>query len=324
MPLLAVVFLGEMLGATSLDWSLLGNVAAVLGGLAILLGAIALVNRLRGRRLLAVPESVGRVELGVFVLLPALLPLIFGGQWRVALATAGGNLLLLLAIYAVLGYGVVAIIRWAIARLVGQLASSLGLLTRAVPLLMIFSVVLFLTTEVWQVFTDASAFALLTLGVVFIGLGSLFLAARVPHEVGGLQREAGDVEELDRRQRLNVGLVLFVSQALQVLFVSLAVGVFFVLFGLLAIDQEVLRTWIGSGGHVLVSFDVAGERLELTEELLRVSGSIAAFTGLYFAIAMLTDSTYRAEFLDGLTGEMRDSFRARVEYLKLRGGSARA
>ena len=30
---------------------------------------------------------------------------------------------------------------------------------------------------------------------------------------------------------------------------------------------------------------------------------------------------YRREFLDGLTGEMRDTFKARSEYLRLRGGA---
>ena len=38
---------------------------------------------------------------------------------------------------------------------------------------------------------------------------------------------------------------------------------------------------------------------------------------------MLTDSTYREEFLDELTGEMRQTFRARAEYLRLRAASAR-
>ena len=58
------------------------------------------------------------------------------------------------------------------------------------------------------------------------------------------------------------------------------------------------------------------DELELTEELLRVSGASAAFTGLYFMIAMLTDPTYREEFLDGLTEEMREVFKARTEYLR--------
>ena len=45
---------------------------------------------------------------------------------------------------------------------------------------------------------------------------------------------------------------------------------------------------------------------------------IAAFTGLYFAISMLTDDVYRREFLEELTSEMRQSFRDRAEYLRLR------
>jgi hypothetical protein len=61
-----------------------------------------------------------------------------------------------------------------------------------------------------------------------------------------------------------------------------------------------------------------GEPLQVTEALLRVSGGIAAFAGLYYAIAVLTDSTYREEFRDELTEEMADSFAARAEYLELR------
>src|SRR3954454_8615557 len=37
-PLLTLVFIAEMLGAISLDWSLAANIAAAVGGLAILLG----------------------------------------------------------------------------------------------------------------------------------------------------------------------------------------------------------------------------------------------------------------------------------------------
>ena len=321
-PLLALVFLGEMLGAIKLDWSLAANIAAAVGGLAILLVAAAVVNRARDRPPLAVPEEIGRVELTAFVLLPALLPLVFGGQWRSALVTAAANLALLGLIYAIVGYGLASILRWALARLLSQLVSSLTLLTRAIPLLMIFSVVLFLTTEMWQVFSDVPLVSLVALAILFVALGASFLVARLPREVRSLEREAGaEGPGLDRRQRLNVGLVLFVSQALQVLLVSLAVGAFFVALGVLVVGADVLRSWIGSGGHVLVRIHVLGHDGILTEELLRVCGAIAAFTGLYFAISMLTDEVYRREFLDELTGEMRDTFRARAEYLRLRGAS---
>jgi len=321
-PLLALVFFGEMLGATSLDWSLAANIGAALGGLAILLAAGVVVNRVRGRHALALPDDVGRLELGAFVLLPALLPLAFGGQWRSAVVTAAANAALLALIYGIVGYGLLSILRWALARLLSQLASSLALLTRAIPLLMIFSVVLFLTTEMWQVFSQASAASLVVLALLFIALGTSFLVARLPREVRSLEHDAGTGSaELDRRQRLNVGLVLFVSQALQVLLVSLAVGAFFVVLGTLLIDAGVLESWIGSDGHVLLNVDFGGHDGIVTEELLRVSGAIAAFTGLYFAISMLTDDVYRREFLDELTAEMRETFRARGEYLRLRGAT---
>ena len=93
------------------------------------------------------------MELALFVIVPALLPLIFNGQWRSALVTAVGNLVLLGLIYAVVGLGLASILRWTLGRLAGQLRASLELFARAIPLLMIFSVVLFLTDEMWQVFT---------------------------------------------------------------------------------------------------------------------------------------------------------------------------
>ena len=42
----------------------------------------------------------------------------------------------------------------------------------------------------------------------------------------------------------------------------------------------------------------------MTDQLLRVSAAISAFSGLYFAISLVTDADYREEFLDGPTTEM--------------------
>ena len=53
-----------------------------------------------------------------------------------------------------------------------------------------------------------------------------------------------------------------------------------------------------------------------------MSAAIAAFSGLYYAIAVLTDSTYREEFLNEVTDEMRATFVARAEYLAARSGAA--
>ncbi len=318
-PLLGLVFLGEMLGALNLEWSPLVNVAALLGGLATLLVVIAMTNKARGRPAVTIPQDVGKVELALFVIVPALLPLAFNGQWRSAVVTAAANLAILALVYGVIGFGLTSILRWTLGRLVGQLRASLELFARAIPLLMIFSVVLFLTAEVWQVFASVAPAALAILTGLFVLLGTSFLVARLPREVRGIERDAGsDAPELDRAERFNVGLVMFVSQAIQVLSVSLAIGGFFVALGVLAIDPEITAAWVGEPPNPLVTFDLFGHEAILSEELLRVAGAIAAFTGLYFAISMLTDDVYRREFLEELTSEMRESFTRRAEYLKLR------
>jgi len=148
---------------------------------------------------------------------------------------------------------------------------------------------------------------------------------RLPRVVAELEHEAGaDGPPLDRRERVNVGLVLFVGQGMQVLVVSVAVTLFFVLFGAPAIGPDVRESWDVVDGTVPLSLDLVGEPIAVTEALLRVSGGIGAFSGVYYAIAVLTDSTYRGEFLEELTGEMRDTFNERAEYLRAREAAATA
>jgi hypothetical protein len=120
LPVLILVVIGEVLGAISLDWSFIGNVAALFGALAILLGALGGMNLLRARRFAAPIDDIGKPELAAFVIVPALLPLVFGGQWLSALVTAGANLALLGVIYAVIAYGLFSILRWVAGRLANR------------------------------------------------------------------------------------------------------------------------------------------------------------------------------------------------------------
>jgi len=321
-PFLALVFVVELFGAIDLDWSLWANLAAGLGGLAFLVAGFGLANVLRGRPFAALPHSVGRVELALFVVLPALVPLVFGGQVVSALVTALGNLVLLALVYLVIGFGLVFIVAWAARQLPGGLTASLSVLTRAVPLLLVFSLVLFINTEMWQVFSLMPRAYLAVAALLLALVTASFLFGRLPREVLGLQ--GPDDPPLNRPQRINVSLVMFVSQALQVLVVSAAMAVFFVVFGALAIGPEVLDSWLGNQGTAIgPTLELLGGQITITEELLRVSGAIAAFGGVYYAIAVLTDSTYREEFLEDIVGELRETFRLRTEYLRLRGSSPR-
>jgi hypothetical protein len=322
-PLLGLVFLGEMLGAGNLDWTWWQNLLAVAGGLAILLLAIGLSNRARGRPFSTIPQRLGKTELTGFVLIPAVLPVLFGGQLGSAAVTAGANLLLLALIYAVVGMGLISIVRWVLGRVASQLRSAFTLLARAVPLLAIFVLLSFPTQELWLIFSNPTRGIYAAILAMLALLGAAFLAVRLPREARALEREVGhESAPLSRPQLFNVGLVMFVSQAVQVLLVSLMIGAFLTVFGVLAIDDSIREQWLGVPGHELFHFHLLGERLELTGQLLRVAVGLAAFSGFYFSIAIFTDSTYREEFLGELTSEMRRSFKDRAEYLRLRERSA--
>ena len=88
------------------------------------------------------------------------------------------------------------------------------------------------------------------------------------------------------------------------------------------LGPELQEEWTGATLDPIVSFELFGEPVRITSELLRVAGAIAAFSGLYYAIAVLTDSTYREEFLSELTEELRGTFELRAQYLRARGAAS--
>ncbi|HEV8564257.1 MAG TPA: hypothetical protein VGR41_05045, partial [Actinomycetota bacterium] len=77
LPSLTLVFLLEIFNALNLEWAWWANVLALLGGVAILLGAAGFMNVARGRPFASIPTRVGPIELGAFVVLPSILPLVF-------------------------------------------------------------------------------------------------------------------------------------------------------------------------------------------------------------------------------------------------------
>ena len=138
------------------------------------------MNVSRGRAFFSIPRKLGIPELTAFVVLPVVLPLVFGGQLTSALVTGVGNLLLLGAIWLVVGFGVFSILRWIAARFVQLLGASLTLLVRALPLLLFFSLVTFFTNEYWQLFGDASDVIFYAGAGMFALITAIFLILRLP------------------------------------------------------------------------------------------------------------------------------------------------
>lgn len=336
------VALVEVVTAVRLEWRWWQNLLALVGGAALLVSLYVAVNMARGRRPTQAPDDVGAVELGLFVVLPALVALAFGQEGS-ALLTALANLVLLLLVYLVAGYGLIPMTRWALGQTLGAIGAVAGLVGRALPLLFALTIFLFINTEAWQVAAALPVSLFLLTGALFVGVGLVFLATRLPREVRRLDEEVvggGAVDAcegtplegvgtppgattgarpLGRRQRVNVYLVLLFAQAVQVVLVALAVFGFFIVFGLVAIRPVVVGAWLGDiPSEVLVSLELFDHRLELTSALVQVSGLLAFVAGFSFTVSMVSDATYREEFFADVVGEVRQALGVRRVYLALR------
>jgi hypothetical protein len=346
LPLLGIGYLLGGLNALDISKSLGWN--AIVAGVVLVILALtwALMNRLRHRQILALPTEIGPPELAVFVAGPSI-PSFVLGQWGDGVQAILEGLVILAVVYLVTSYGLLPMFKWAASRARAQLFLFFNVVVRVLPLLLLAITFLFVNAEVWQVAGTLHGWPYWVVIAMFVGLGAFFVLSRVPtlvtalstfddwSEVGELVVDtpaehlrlpaAGNPDEqpLDRRERLNIGLVSVFSQALQITLVVVAIFSFFVLFGFLAINEASSTTWTQTESvHVLVS--AKNGTLILTEELLRVAGFLAAFAGMYFTVALSTDSTYREEFAEDVAPQVRQAFAVRIAYLHSRAQPTRA
>jgi hypothetical protein len=178
--------------------------------------------------------------------------------------------------------------------------------------------------------------------MMFAGIAVAFLLVRLPEEVREVNERArgeqlvaicagtpveplaaeaveaptsADAAEMSRLRRVNLVLVLLFAQALQVLLLSLSVFAFFILFGLVAIKDSVVATWLGdpTAPHPLPTMDW----LPVSNELFQVSVFLAAFSGLYFTVYAVTDETYRRQFFSDIAQELETAVGVERVYLRL-------
>ena len=254
------------------------------------------------------------------VLLGAVAGALVGAGWGAAAGlgaalTAAG---VVLAAYAVATLRAWMVVGWAVRRTLGSLGLVLPLVTRALPLLLIFMTFLFINTEVWQVASSLDGGVLWVSVLLFAAIAVGFLLTRLPEELESVDPDVRGLE------RANLLLVLLVAQVVQVLLLALAVYAFFLVFGIVAMEPSVITTWIGHAPEPPNGplGDWLGERLSL--ELLRVSTFLAAFSGLYFTVYAVTDELYRKQFFTSVIAELEQAVEARTSYRTMRdGGSPR-
>ena len=270
------------------------------------------------------------------VVLAVVLTKVFGD---LSLAPAA---LTLIGMVAGLGYALTAlragpIVSWAVRRTLGSIRELLPLVTRALPLLLIFVTFLFINAEVWHVASNLDGGVLWLTVLLFTVMGLVFFLVRLPEEIDRVDealddqriaevcahtplaedaaRLAADPQvslvpetEVTRYERVNLTLALVVIQASQVLLVALTLLAFFMVFGAIAMEREVVEAWIGEPTHHLPGLE------SVSIELLQVAVFLAAFSGLYFTVVAVTDETFRGQFFTGVMEELELAVAVRAVY----------
>ena len=299
--------------------------------------------RLRRRRLVLVAAAalVAGLVLGSAVALGA--PIL---EWSdQPLANSGFVVGATVAALLVLGYAMVAlharvIARWAGRRTFASIGLLFPLVTRALPLLLLFITFLFINAEVWEVSSRLHGSVMWLTLALFLIITVGFLLVRLPEELEVFDSEldldrirAGTQgtplegwheslepalleeiaeDEIEGLQRANLILVLLIAQLVQVLLLSMAVFVFFVVFGLLVMEHTIIEGWTGETVTAVDQFERANV------QLLQVSIFLAAFSGLYFTVYAVTDDVYRRQFFTSILRELERAVSARVVYRALR------
>ena len=233
------------------------------------------------------------------------------------------------------------IVAWALARTFRSLRTLLPMMTRALPLLLLFVTFLFVNAEAWEVASHLDGGELWLVALLFGTLAAAFLLVRLPEEVDRTDdhvdrelllksTEGTPLEQVARElvddpdsdpaayaevtgyERWNLVLVLVVIQATQVLLLAVGVFLFFMVFGAVTMEQSIVAGWTG---EKVVHLPGAGN---LSVQLVQVSVFLAAFSSLYLTVSTVTDETYRQQFFGSVLDEMERAVGVRAVYLALR------
>lgn len=270
-----------------------------------------------------VDSTLRRVLIADFAVVIILLGAVFGGPtaripvnvmiWSAAI----GSVLVLTAT------GVGSIVGWAAELTLTNLAYAAGMFVRALPVVLLTFLVFF-NTYVWLMTS------LISRGRLWLGMGFLFLVAAaflvsstmtevrpllvVPGAVAGDgDRLAGtpfegvpdrpDDRGLSVGERLNTVFVVVASQVVHVFTVAVMTGTVFFVLGIILVSPPVLDAWTRGNGRP--DGQLLGMTLPIPDSLIQTTMLLTAITFMYLSAKAVTDTQYRAQFLDPIIDDVR-------------------
>lgn len=280
--------------------------------------------------------------LAVMAIFVLLMPVIASGWSASALAEAPAFLAVsLLAIWLTyLGFG--SILLWAFRFAWVQLGALGTLMSRALPLLML-TVVVYFTGELWQLAARMSRERLWQTIGFFSVVAVVFMIATIRDEVSALREDrsgpsdpaallagtplAGKADThpaktpLSLAELVNVVAVMVVAQAIQVVLFTAGLFAFFLALGIIAIPDDVTVLWSSEQACAVGQPPCAGTwfgiHIPIPQTVVHTSLFVAVLSGLYFTVSTSVDPLYRQRFFEPLIADVAVSLAGRDAYLEL-------
>lgn len=253
------------------------------------------------------------------------------------LPSVWANLVATGALFVLTAIGVGSVSGWALRAALRQLRGLGTMTSRSLPLLLLVTTFGFFTAELWQAVGSLPKERVWLVVGFFGGVAALFLFSVMSEEVrtvtalsesaqvaGPLPEHpfhwpvddadepAGPVPPLTRFERVNMVIILLLTQALQAMVFGILVFVLFLTLGWLAVPRKVMVAW---AGHAVTPGTLFGVQIPIAAELLHVCMLIAAFSGLYFIVTVVTDAAHRSTFYQPGLDHLKVSLAARSAYL---------
>lgn len=282
-----------------------------------------LVSRSANRR---VREAVSAASVVV-----AALATVFGGPSASVFVDVVVEGVVVVAILLCTATGIGSVLGWAAQMTLSNLASTGSLLLRALPV-MLLTVLVFFNGPVWTMASTVSRGRLWLALLFLFAIAASFLVSTTLGLVRPILRPEAKRPEhaqmlvgtpfesmpdrprrvpLSRPERVNVIVVLSLSQITQVMTVAVVTGLLFGVFGLILISPELLAalTRGGSGDGQLL-----GMTLPIPQALIQITMFLTALTFMYLAARAVTDKEYRAQFVDPSIEDLLLTLVARDRY----------
>lgn len=300
--------------------------------------ALHLLHRMDTRLGDAGRRSAATLVITLFVVV---MPITVSGWTAEAAAEAPAFIAItLLAIWLTyLGFGAIA--AWAFRFAWVQLGALGTLMSRALPLLML-TVVVYFTGELWQLAARMTRQRLWEV-IGFLALVALaFMVTTIRDEVRALREDRAEQTDtaqllagtplaghpdpgarlpLSRGEQINVVAVMVVSQAIQVVFFTAGLFLFYLALGTIAIPDEVAVLWSAEESCAVGQPPCAGTwfgvHVPVPQTVVHMSLLVGVLSGLYFTVSTSVDPLYRQRFFDPLIADVAVSLAGRDVYLAL-------